>query len=300
MNVSNTAVLGFPLGMQVSRDDPELTWRTAWQHFHQQYEDIRRVNEEMTEHCRMRLRDEWPKNSTIAVLPCTPTPLVLDPGSTGLSVPQFDSRELREAYLASGLAMVNFGFPCTNEEHLTQRWLVRRVFGEAFRFFVHGVQAMRQTWPWLVTRLHQKARRKSQLLRPSDQEMVQPSACPLSQITPAVTGRRKEAMSKTERADAAPVDGMVMPPSGKRDATPEETEKALKDNALRWNAMNPSFQETEQYWRDKQDEAESEGYKSEVCRCGTVFLAFHHFCACREDGCPMSDGVSLLERMAED
>lgn len=87
---------------------------------------------------------------------------------------------------------------------------------------------------------------------------------------------------------------------GKRDATPEETERALVANAARWNAMNPGFKKAEQYWRDKQSEAEAEGYKSEVCRCGTVFLAFHHFCGCRVPDCPMSDGVTLLERMEKD
>jgi hypothetical protein len=43
----------------------------------------------------------------------------------------------------------------------------------------------------------------------------------------------------------------------------------------------------------------AEGYKNETCECGVTYLAFHHFTTCREEGCPFSDGVSLLDRMKE-
>jgi hypothetical protein len=83
----------------------------------------------------------------------------------------------------------------------------------------------------------------------------------------------------------------------KRDATIEETEKALQENCDRWNMNNPSFEHDIDFWKSKQLEAEAEGYKSEVCSCGVVFLAFHHYCSCTVSNCPMSDGVTLLDRL---
>lgn len=85
----------------------------------------------------------------------------------------------------------------------------------------------------------------------------------------------------------------------KRDATSEETEQALKHNMKQWNLNNPNFSHDYDFWKAKQTEAESEGYKSEVCKCGVVFLAFHHYCGCQVKDCPMSDGVTILERMQE-
>lgn len=86
----------------------------------------------------------------------------------------------------------------------------------------------------------------------------------------------------------------------KRDATPEETEAELVRHATRFNLMNPSHATPEQWFRDKQAEAVAEGYKSEICgQCGACFLAFHHWTTCQQEGCPMSDGVSMLERMEQ-
>lgn len=86
----------------------------------------------------------------------------------------------------------------------------------------------------------------------------------------------------------------------KRPATDEEAAEALRIHAWRWNAMNPDSQISDDVWQGKLDEAIAEGYKNEVCSCGNVFLAFHHFTTCRTDGCPFSDGVSLLDRMMGD
>ena len=85
----------------------------------------------------------------------------------------------------------------------------------------------------------------------------------------------------------------------KRDATPEEEEAALIQNADYWNRCNPSFEISVNEWRDKLTKAKEEGYKTEVCVCGVTFLAFHHFTDCRKKDCPFSDGVTLLERLAE-
>lgn len=85
---------------------------------------------------------------------------------------------------------------------------------------------------------------------------------------------------------------------GKRDATPEETDAAIINVHRNWNAMNPGFEHDIEFWKNKQDEAVKEGYKSEVCKCGVVFLAFHHWCRCGVEGCPMSNGgVSMLDMM---
>lgn len=85
--------------------------------------------------------------------------------------------------------------------------------------------------------------------------------------------------------------------NGKRNATPEETEAAIISVHRNWNAMNPGFEHDVEFWKSKQDEAVKEGYKSEVCKCGVVFLAFHHWCRCSAEGCPMSNGVSMLDMM---
>lgn len=83
----------------------------------------------------------------------------------------------------------------------------------------------------------------------------------------------------------------------KSDISPEEEEQALLKNAEQWNACNPSFAKDIQYWRDKLEQAKAEGYKSEKCSCDCVFLAFHHFTSCQDSECPMSDGVSILDRL---
>ena len=83
----------------------------------------------------------------------------------------------------------------------------------------------------------------------------------------------------------------------KRPINAEEEEKALLDNAKYWNACNPSYEITIPAWLAKLAEAKKEGYVSEICGCGIVFLAFHHFCNCTKNKCPFSDGVSMLERM---
>jgi hypothetical protein len=85
----------------------------------------------------------------------------------------------------------------------------------------------------------------------------------------------------------------------KRDATAEETERELMATFERWNRMNPNSPEMLEAWKARQAVAEAQGHKSEVCSCGVVFLAFHHFCRCAVKDCPISDGVSVLERMLE-
>lgn len=52
-------------------------------------------------------------------------------------------------------------------------------------------------------------------------------------------------------------------------------------------------------WQKKLTEAEAQGHKNEVCSCGNVHLAFHHFTRCQMEGCPFSSGVSLLEKFNE-
>ena len=84
----------------------------------------------------------------------------------------------------------------------------------------------------------------------------------------------------------------------KRDATPEEEEKALVDNAAAYR-RNPSSKIGIDEWRKRLAAAKAEGYKSEVCGCGVTFLAFHHFTTCRREDCPFSDGVSLLQRLED-
>ena len=85
----------------------------------------------------------------------------------------------------------------------------------------------------------------------------------------------------------------------KRLATAEEIEKTLTANAKLWNIREPGFEHDLQFWRDKLAKADAEGYKSEVCACGAVFLSFHHATTCQDSDCPFSDGVSLLDRLTE-
>ena len=51
-------------------------------------------------------------------------------------------------------------------------------------------------------------------------------------------------------------------------------------------------------------EALAEGYKDEKCpKCGTMFLAHHHFVRCNEAECPMkstTDTKSVLEHILGD
>ena len=87
----------------------------------------------------------------------------------------------------------------------------------------------------------------------------------------------------------------------KRPATPEEVEKTLLEHMQLFNDRNPSHAEPdEEYWRKKLAEAEAEGYKNEVCECGLVYLAFHHYVTCRRKECPFSCGKTLLEMWQED
>ena len=85
----------------------------------------------------------------------------------------------------------------------------------------------------------------------------------------------------------------------KRPATDSEVTTAMALHARQWNLSNPSFEHPDEFWQATQDKAISEGYKNEVCSCGVVFLAFHHFTTCRKVGCPFSDGISLLDRLVE-
>jgi hypothetical protein len=85
----------------------------------------------------------------------------------------------------------------------------------------------------------------------------------------------------------------------KRLATKEEAKQALRDHISLWNSANPNHIHPENYWKNKLAEALKEGYKNEVCSCGVVFLAFHHFTTCSRENCPFSDGISLLDRLEE-
>ena len=87
--------------------------------------------------------------------------------------------------------------------------------------------------------------------------------------------------------------------TAKRDATPEEEAEELATNAERWNLMNPRHGHGAAFWQAKLAEAKAEGYKSEVCGCGAVFLAFHHLTNCNAAGCPFSFGVSMLDQLKE-
>lgn len=86
----------------------------------------------------------------------------------------------------------------------------------------------------------------------------------------------------------------------KRDATPEEAEKALLNHCDYWNRCNPNFEISLPEWRAKEQKAVSEGYKAEICgECGTTFCAFHHYTTCNDKNCPMNDGQgTILDRLA--
>ena len=86
----------------------------------------------------------------------------------------------------------------------------------------------------------------------------------------------------------------------KRPATDAEIAQELHTCSTKYNLANPDYPKEPNYWQAKLDEAVAEGYQSEVCECGLIFLAFHHFTTCREEGCPFSDGVTLLERMTQE
>lgn len=86
----------------------------------------------------------------------------------------------------------------------------------------------------------------------------------------------------------------------KYDVTEDEEEAALLANAEMWNLHNTNLQTPVESWRERLTKAKSEGYKTERCECGAVFLAFHHFTTCCQVGCPMRDaGPSILERIKE-
>jgi len=80
----------------------------------------------------------------------------------------------------------------------------------------------------------------------------------------------------------------------------EEEQLELINNCKVWNRRNPSYEIPLEDWADKLTKAKAEGYVSEKCSCGCVFLAFHHWTTCQDKECPFSDGVSLLERMVQD
>lgn len=81
----------------------------------------------------------------------------------------------------------------------------------------------------------------------------------------------------------------------KRLATKSEIDQAFATHIHHWNSFNPNSIKSVEWWKAKQDEAEAEGYKNETCSCGNVFLAFHHYTTCKEKGCPISNGVPLIE-----
>ena len=85
----------------------------------------------------------------------------------------------------------------------------------------------------------------------------------------------------------------------KRKATKDEVDKALLiAKSLAVSHMNQDCD------IDKmRAEAIQEGYNDEFCeKCGTVFLAHHHFVRCDKADCPMKEkgGKSLLEALLGD
>lgn len=78
----------------------------------------------------------------------------------------------------------------------------------------------------------------------------------------------------------------------KRPANTEEVEAAI---ALRVSIGSITAEEFKKLY----DEAVGEGYKDEVCRCGTIFLACSHFVNCASPDCPMKTkgGSSLLRAL---
>jgi len=84
----------------------------------------------------------------------------------------------------------------------------------------------------------------------------------------------------------------------KRDGNKEETEKALTLYNKMWNLWNPDDKKNKEYWEQEQTKAQKEGYKTEICDCGSAFLGFQHFVKCDEENCPMKgSGGSILEQM---
>jgi len=82
----------------------------------------------------------------------------------------------------------------------------------------------------------------------------------------------------------------------KRPATPEETEAALLAHMHQFNTCNPGFEKPENKWRTDLATALTEGIKNEVCQCGNVFLAFHHYTTCNRDGCPFNCGHTSIKQ----
>ena len=83
----------------------------------------------------------------------------------------------------------------------------------------------------------------------------------------------------------------------KRLATEDEVEEALKQHAA-WCSHEGTTDMTLDDLREKLEVARGEGYKDEVCECGVVFLAFHHFVRCEDKDCPFKDGgPSVLEQI---
>lgn len=64
----------------------------------------------------------------------------------------------------------------------------------------------------------------------------------------------------------------------KTDISEEEEQLELVKNSEAWNLCNSSYEIPLNDWEDKLAKAKAEGYKSEKCSCGCVFLAFHLLC----------------------
>lgn len=77
----------------------------------------------------------------------------------------------------------------------------------------------------------------------------------------------------------------------KRLATDDEITSELR-------ASQEQHGKEESFWAAKLAEAEADGYMNETCGCGKTFLAYHHMTTCRDQRCPFSTGVSVLEMMA--
>lgn len=78
----------------------------------------------------------------------------------------------------------------------------------------------------------------------------------------------------------------------KRDATDVETEVAL---AYAETAGHEGI-------RDHHKKGVSEGYRAEVCDCGKILLAHHHFVRCQVDECPFKSREykgSLLDMLKD-
>jgi hypothetical protein len=83
---------------------------------------------------------------------------------------------------------------------------------------------------------------------------------------------------------------------GKRDATEAEVQKTL-------DFTKAAYPDTDlEKTKKARQEAIQEGYKDEKClKCGTVYLAHHHFVRCNDPDCPMKTpgGKSLLDMLGE-